>query len=460
MAIPIIGASSAQHSSAKSIARKPVYKVDPRSAEKWPGDDDMSLTINRALQKSKISDEDKQRAFSVINWYGRVCNPLFGRLLDNTTTFRLGEVTDLFQNVLDELDPKPSFNFSRFGDLNRTICGRDIDSINLAIAEEILLPNNVALLDQCVGLNLDYPEIAISNSGRLVPIYRVEPINPQSSTVTKIFSSGVLEPSGHLDELARWADSFYRDYRRYIGEVSAPPDMFNISKTNDAIFRLVSVLFVKDLTRIGRSIRDEFLSRQRFNSLDVSDVYHLEEVKIGQRHIQYYFANSAGLLLKPSSYLVGLLDKEGKNGQLGNLIIYLRSRLLASEDDKWAGFEFVTVFNHLLGPNSSVLTKDTAIFFAKMFGPYIDSSLKFSETTHTDKIKEAWLTYFRKNLRGKNKLDKEIFIQRFSEAVKIAATKILDEHFYRDLNDVIPGFVDAEVDFREWSDPFKQHKFL
>lgn len=228
--------------------------------------------------------------------------------------------------------------------------------------------------------------------------------------------------------------------------------MFNISKTDDAIFRLVSVHFVKDLTGIGRSIRDEFLLRQRFNSLDVSDVYHLEEVKAGQRHVQYYFANSAQLLLKPGSYLVGLLDKEDKNGQLGNLIIYLRSRLLASEDDKWAGFEFVTVFNRLLGPNSSGLTKDTAIFFAKMFGPYIDSSLKFEETTHPDKIKEAWLTYFRKNLRGKNKIEKEIFIQRFSEAVKAAATQILDEHFYRDLNDVIPGFVDVEVPFKGWSE--------
>lgn len=434
-------------------ARKPAYQVDPRSAEKWPSDDQISSTIKQVLQKSQISDEDKQRAFSVGNWYARICSPQVtaqvNRLAPN---IRLEEVIEVFQSSLESLDPSPNFDFSRFGSPDRTAYGKDIDFIVNAIGGELLVPNNVVHFNNNIGLILNTPEVSISNSGRLIPIYQVEGLGSQVHLNPSIASTHIIEPTSYLAHTAKYAQELSEDYACYEGRVSHSPDMFDVSKYDQAILTLIKSVYVKQITENSNSVRDELLLKNRLDSIEISDPYRLNEVKLGQRLTTGYAAYIAKLIIKPTSYLLETLEKRNVTSKaFPYIIMRLRINCLMFEWFQCAALDFIQIARHAMHKSVNLDMTNAGILFAKMFGPYIHPSLEFTETTHPNKIKDAWLSWLKKNLRG-NKQKQINFIQRFSEDIKAAATKILDEHFYRDLNDVIPGFVDVDVPFKGWSE--------
>lgn len=468
MDLRTIGAASAGQSPARSLVRKLAYQVDPRSAEKWPKDDEIGSKLWEATQRLPFDGDIKRRAFSVGNWCCREFMPaciVLGKGVQRSNA-KVGNAKAEILLALDKLDPIPEFNVDRFGDKESTLQEHHLDIIRMAIDEEVCLPNSMTIFDPSRGLcaTIDDSLIALSPGGRLVPILNKVIVGEdiKSYNIVSVTSKCLLENPEYRESFKRLVDYCERQKPHYPNESS----LNFLQRPNDVVgwIKLHFFMAVPDLY-------EQSLSDARREAIAISDTYASAESRLQRRILAIKSEDhvfTCRLILKDDSYLRGRL--EGFNWKIkpaySQALYYLRAACMSLEQDCFPAARFMKKIEHALlstkMPNEiqAVFTLQ-GIEMMRLLGPYIDPSLqirgnpKMYEHLLLDaRDQQAWHKWFNQNLKGRTQQEDETKIRRFNDLVRAAATKVLDEHFVRDLDEVAPpGWRDMEVDFREWSDP-------
>ena len=195
-----------------------------------------------------------------------------------------------------------------------------------------------------------------------------------------------------------------------------------------------------------------------------SDTHALAETALDRKAFVFgndLFARST-LITKNSSPLLqrhrnSLGTSQGR--QLASVIDFLRAGCLQIEKSKFPSCEFVcSIQNELLHQAmrkpSPVLERLFTLEMLKLFGPYLDSSLKIPDNADIDQVNFGkWREWFNKNLKGRDKNEDVAKVRLFNEKLKKAATSIINTHFVRKLNEAYIGSMDVEVGYKEWTDP-------
>lgn len=428
------------------------YLLDPKAAQNYPNDG-LSKELKRVLVNLlfKESPERRSQVFIATNWLLRDLVPAVTKLtLDKEgENLRFEYAARGINETLNKLEPKPDFDFSRFASPDEVVKDHHLSALGYALNEEITMPNGVFFSRMpsteivTIGVIIDGSEKAISPSGREV---RVLDIQAVSESFGGAFASAdfIIEPSDYKESCIEANESLRQQHQLYLkGRI--PRERFDFVRFPSHFPVWLGMNFYSHCVDVNTARRDD----DRLEVLALADASKVLEARLGRRYNQSIPEDTIAkvqLLLKTDS---PLLKKLNSIEDLDEKRIFayavdaVRAKLIAMELSSYPALQFVD------SVGSSLLQLDTSLIEAEhlpvcrdilagLLGNELDSSLIIPEGKKVDP--RPWMLWLRQNTIGHDVNSDIEAMRTFNGKIKTASSKILSEHFIRNLDEVAPGW--------------------